>query len=189
MSFATLYDYCQSLPLPISRKLIKAKVCDLTRKEVTHIRTELDTEITRGFYLDGRNEDHKIVEQLGSSVVATARGLNRCWERFILVKEMMHMFGSENEAADDGDKFETLLAELTNPAGSTSPATRSEYLCFWMALAALCPEEKRLEYQQERDDSEIDDFTIASQLRIPEMYVPRLFEPRYRGIVDTLISA
>jgi hypothetical protein len=58
------------------------------------------------------------VEQFGSSVVVVARGLNRCWERFVYVKELMHVFDGVDEATDSGEKFESMLEGLVMPTSA-----------------------------------------------------------------------
>ena len=153
------------------------------------MRTTLDAAICRGFYLSARNTEHQFVRQLGSHVIVVARGLENYWERFVFVKEAMHLFDDPTEATDSGEDFDQQLAELMGVSSPErrSPQMTSEIKCFWMALCALCPEETRSEFERERGQGEIDDFTIGLQLRIPERYVQYLFHISYNEIRDFLI--
>jgi len=140
-------------------------------------------------YLSARNTESQFVKQAGGRVIVTARALDKCWRRFVYVKEIMHTFDDPDEATDSGEEFEALLEDLSGPVGSTvSPQLESEVKCFWMALGVLCPEAQRLDYADRKTRNEIDDFTIATQLDIPLAYVPRLFEPRYLMNIRSLIS-
>jgi hypothetical protein len=154
---------------------------------VRHVKTTLDPAICRGFYLAARNQSSRLVAQTGSRVIVTARGLNRCWERFVYIKELMHLFEDPLSATDNGDAFDELLGEFTGAASTTrSPQLESEIKCFWRALAALCPEELRKTFSQERSKNQIDDYSIALQLRIPEQYVPHLFIKDFEGVVQAV---
>jgi len=189
MSYKTVYDYVQNLDVPINRNVIAAKVCEVTKQSVKQIRSGLDPEACRGLFISVKNADHPIVKQLGeNNIIVTSRGLNRCWERFVFTKELMHLFDDSNELCDTGEKFELLLDQLSISDQEMSPAALAEIKAFWKALAALCPEKKRLEYAEQRKNNEIDDFTIATQLRIPEQYVRRLFEKRYERIISSLVG-
>lgn len=150
----------------------------------------MDISVCRGMYLSAQNTNNRFVQQHGNHVIVLARELkeNYCWSRFIFIKELMHLFDDPKEATDSGDAFDKLLSELSGPGTESSYQFQSELKCFWMALAAFCPEENRREFEKQRADGHIDNYGIALQLRIPEQYVPRLFENRYRVIIDQLIS-
>ena len=138
-------------------------------------------------YLSATNSNSKFVQQCGSCVIVTARDLNYCWERFVYLKELMHAFDNPTEATDSGDDFDSLLDELSGPSSTLStPQAESEAKCFWMALGVMCPEAQRLEYVRKKRANETDDYAIALELRLPEAYVPRLFEQRYLRNIQTL---
>ncbi|HEY8577593.1 MAG TPA: hypothetical protein VIL88_14800 [Devosia sp.] len=189
MKYRDLYEYCQEQPLYIGRNVIRDKALELTGVPKIPITiVDMDPQHCRGFYLSAKNQDHVMVRQFGGHIVAIARGLNKCWTRFVVVKEFMHLFGDELSAADTGAEFEALLQGINGPDELT-PQIQSEFDCFWMALGALCPEAKRLEYAAKRALNEIDDYTIALELKIPQLYVPRLFESRYRKILDRILAS
>lgn len=179
MGYPNLYERCQGFGPRVSRRVVYPEVLALTgANRIRHFKTAMDTTICRGMYLSAKNTEAKFVQQAGACVVVTARELNYCWERFVYIKELMHAFDDPREATDSGDAFDTLVQELSGPSASSdiSPQTNSEFKCFWMALGILCPEQQRLEYKERLDAKQIDEYAIALELRIPEAYVPRLFE-------------
>ncbi|MBF0562889.1 MAG: hypothetical protein HQL37_12925 [Alphaproteobacteria bacterium] len=180
MTFSQLYDHCQTLLPKIKRNDLKDKVIELScRGKIRTMKTTLDVASCRGFYLSAGNCDHQFVKQHGSTVIVLARGLNPCWERFVFTKELMHHFDDPAEASDSGDKFERMLEDLVPGGRERSPQADSEVACFWMALAVLCPESYRKKFDAERRAGRLDDYAIALQLRIPQVYVHRLFEDQY----------
>ena len=103
-------------------------------------------------------EIHPFVKQNGY-VVVTARGLPPVWDRFIFLKELMHIFDDADEATDSGDAFENLLAEFTQHTHTPwSPQMEAEIDSFWMAANAMCPEQSRLELKVrfEADPTQLD---------------------------------
>lgn len=181
MSYAILYAECQKERVHVRRNVVRDKVLKLNGlNRIPLVRTSLDTSVCRGFYASATNKNHRIVEQFGSSVVVVARGLNRCWERFVYVKELMHVFDGIDEATDSGEKFESMLEELVMPTfAKWSPQMMSEMKCFWRAMGALCPENIRLEMAEKRTKGQIDDYGIALAFRIPQQYVRHMFEVDY----------
>jgi hypothetical protein len=189
MSYPDLYGFCQSLTPHVPRKVIYEKVLALTgANRIRHFRTGLDTTVCRGFYLSARNTDSPFVAQAGGRVVVTARGLNRCWERFVYIKELMHLFDDADSATDTGDAFDELLGEFTGPGTTVSSRQMgAEVSCFWRALAALCPEDTRKSFKSALQNSQIDYYSVALRLRLPEQYVTRLFDPNYEKIIAPLL--
>jgi hypothetical protein len=169
--------------LHIPRNDLKAKVVDLTGRQVKIIKTALDVTKCRGFYLSPQNAEHAFVKMLGTDVIVLAQGMNRCWDRFVIAKELMHMFDQPLEATDNGEKLDQLLSELGASQNPPSPQAMSETKAFWMAMGALCPEAHRKFAETERQQNKVSDYDIALRFRIPEQYVPLLFHPRYLEIV------
>lgn len=189
--FKSLYEYCQTLEPKVSRTKILKHTLEVTSKSVKDIKTTMDTSISRGFFYSSANTNQRIVQQLGCNVIVLARGQKYCWDRFIYTKELMHLFDDSNESTNSAEKFEKLLVELeaAPPTGGTmSDQSLSEFNGFWMALACLCPENNRLEFENQRNKKHIDDYGIALLLKIPELYVPLLFIPQYRNFIDTLLK-
>jgi hypothetical protein len=197
MTYRALYEHSQAFEPPISRNVARDKVKELLKlPRIASVRTKLDTRYCRGFYIAPQNQRHKIVQQLGSHVIVLPRdtppdypGLNYCWERFVYTKELMHIFDTVDEATDTGEAFDTVLSELMMPSSPKwSPQMLSEMDCFWMALGVLCPEKVREKFGAERAANQLDDYSIALQLRIPEQYVPNLFQPWYGDRIKALLD-
>lgn len=188
-SFRTLYEYCQTLEPKIKRKQILDKVLEITGVEtVKPVVTTLDTTKVRGFFISVNNKEHPLVRQLGCNVIVIARGLNKCWDRFVFVKELMHLFDSEEEMTASDLLFEQLLTEFEiSQPGEFSRQTVSDVRAFWMALACFCPENNRLEFIEQLNKGHIDHYGIALRLRIPQLYVPHLLRPNFNGIVTSLL--
>lgn len=189
MSYSELYEYCQTLSPRIPRNIIRNKVLSLTGVErIAHVRTTMDTVKTRGFYLSASNRDNRLVQQCGTHVIVTARGLDEIdvnEERFIYLKELMHLFDGSDVATDSGEKFEIQLTEFA-PTKDKSPQSVAEIVCLYRALAVVCPEKNRAEYQAKREDGRIDDYAIGLEIGLPMSRVPHLFLPDYAGMVAWL---
>lgn len=188
MAYADLYAYCQTLDPKIKRNALRDKVLEITgTPRLSVMKTDLDISACRGFYLSARNLENRIVQQHGCCVIVLARdGLNHCWERFVFVKELMHLFDDPKEATDSGEVFDEVLKDILPNTPSHTPQARSEYMCFWMALGALCPESLRREFAEERAAGRMDDYAIALRLRIPQNYVGMLFQPRYQTLLGPI---
>jgi hypothetical protein len=184
-----LYDFCQALKVPphIKRKVIEKKIQELTGQKAVVRVVDLDHEVCRGIFISATNKDVPLVQQAGgTSIIALARGLNRCWDRFVHVKELMHLFDSEDEQTPTEASFSSLLTEfvVTLPDNEESKAMGSEIRALYMALACLCPEQKRLEFVEQYKTGQLDHYNIAVQLRIPEQFIPHLLLPRFPEIIS-----
>lgn len=188
--YGELYAYCQGLTPPICRNLIKDKVLEIAGAASLSIRaTGLDVNLIYGYYFSARNTDHPAVRQEKGPVVVVARSLNRCWKRFVIVKELMHMFDDPLEHMSAAVDLETVLTHFLSPANrSLSPQMLSEVRCFWMALACFCPEAFRQELQAKRAAGLMSDHEISQKLRIPEKYIPNLFDDRFKDVVAGLLA-
>jgi hypothetical protein len=118
-----------------------------------------------------------------------ARGMNDCWDRFILAKELMHLFDAPDVATRDPEQFRVLLGEFEalDPSKERTAQFVSELNGFWMALACLCPEKYRLEFIEQFNKGHIDHYGIALKLKIPEQHVRQLFRPNYTDIIASLL--
>lgn len=181
MSYKELYEFAQTLTPKINRNIIRDEALRIAGlPTIAHVKSGMETRVCRGLYLSLGATNNRIVEQCGSHVIVTARTLNECWTRFVYLKELMHVFTPVHEASDTGEKFDALLSDLSSPVlSSPSDQMLSEVDAFWMALAVLCPSNRRSELKESINKNEIDNYGIALELKIPEHYVPRLFEDRF----------
>jgi len=186
-TFAELYTYCQTLTPKISRRLITDRVFELTKQKVRAVKSSLDINNVRGFFVSAKNEKSRWVQQFGSNVIVLARDLNYCWERFVYTKELMHLFDEEDELTRTHDHFERLLTSfgpiVVNDPGEITKQSRAEDKAFFRTLSVLCPEKYRLDYQDQFTKKRLDHYAIALQLRIPELYVPFLISHSYPEIL------
>jgi hypothetical protein len=193
MPYRDLYAYAQELEPVVSRNAIRDKIIELTG--ATGFRCfcdhALDPEELCGYYVSPGNPDHPFARQAGGKhVIAFAKGLNKCWERFVVVKEMMHLFDGPLEKTNTEDDLDSIFAGMLDPDfdGRISPQCMSEFKCFWMALGVLCPERIRAELQQKRDAGTMTELEIATYLKIPEAYVGRLFHPGFKALMARFIA-
>lgn len=198
MSYGELYDYCQKQNPHISRDLIRDKVLQLTGvNRISVVKSAMEIEVCRGYFLSARNTDHQFVRQHGTHVIVLARGMNRCWDRFVYIKwdrfvyikELMHLFDQDAEKTGTAEEFDRQLTELFGgplTPDNASPQIISENKAFWMALGALCPESARQECKGLIDKELIDEYGIALKLRIPQQYVNRLFQENFLDIMKIL---
>jgi hypothetical protein len=103
---------------------------------------------------------------------------------------MMHLFDCLDEQTPTAESFTSLLTEfvVTLPDSQESKAMSSEVRALYMALACLCPEQRRLEYAQQYASGQVDLYNIAVQLRIPQQYVPHLLLPQFPEIISSFWS-
>ncbi|WP_257385005.1 hypothetical protein [Tahibacter caeni] len=190
MSYKKLYEFCQQQNIPVSRSVLIRKVKELTGKSALVVKSDLNPDLVRGFFLSANNKSIRIVQQAqGRAVIVLARQLNYCWERFVWSKELMHLFDDNaiNNVSNAAD-FENLLEEFASPQLERSDMMDAEVRSFWMALGALCPEAKRQEFEALRRAGQITDLEIATRLRIPEHYVRTLFEQRFKENIRKLLD-
>ncbi|MBC6436824.1 MAG: hypothetical protein GDA52_01505 [Rhodobacteraceae bacterium] len=157
MSFRALFDHVQGISLHVKRNDIRDKIVELTGVDkIAFVRSGLDTSICRGYWITPQNRDHPSV--------------------------MMHLFDTEEQKVRGAEAMNKLLAEFlssSSPKVPFSPQFASEIDSFWQALAVLCPQTFRERFRKELDQGKTDHYGIALKLRIPEAYVPRLFEDRF----------
>jgi hypothetical protein len=187
--FSELYDYCQTLTPKVSRNSIKGKVKEMFEEIPRCIKTSMDIEVSRGFFISSKNEQSDFVRQVGhKDVIILARGLNRCWERFVYVKELMHVFDNPDEYVDSSEKLGKLLNSFEIPPTviNDNAPFESEAIAFWRALSCLCPEKNRQEFLVALQKGHIDNYGIALKLRIPQQHVPYLLNERYLEIIEQI---
>jgi hypothetical protein len=192
MTYKDLFQHCEDLTPYIKRNVIRDKVQQLTGIKIKIVKTTMDTRFCRGMYFSSRNKSARIVQQIGANVVVLPReGNNECWERFVEVKEYMHVFDSVDEATDTGEEFDALLKEFTSAENvQRSEQMNGEIKAFWRAMAVLCPDKQRTAIIAERKarGAEFTDLAVALRLKIPEAYVPSLFEPWYEDNLAQILA-
>jgi len=187
--FKELYEHCQKIQIPVSRKDIQPKALSITgATRIAAVKSTLDTDIIRGYFLSASNTEARLVQQFGCNVIVLARSLNYCWERFVFTKELMHLFDLDDEKTSNTLELETLLSNFEIPDTNGSKQFKSDIKGLWMALACLCPESERLKFKDGIEKGHIDYYGIALQIKIPEKYVKYYFTDAYERIIKTLLA-
>lgn len=194
MSYAALYEYCQDLPVPVSRSKIIPKVVELARRPrrpLVLLRT-MDPATIAGFIVfpdEDADPAHPFVRWgRGEPVICVARSLNYCWQRFVVIKELMHYFDPPLEKVNTPEDFGALLTEFAAPQPDRSLAMNSEVSALWMALGIMCPEIRRQSLERRRAKGELTDLDIAQELKMPAAYVPLLFTAQYKHNIGRLCA-
>lgn len=194
MSYAQLYDSIQDHSLHIGRNTIKESVLSITGvNSIKILRTRKFTpDICRGLYLSPRSTQHFLPSTMGQNVIFVAAGQTKCWDRLIVVKELMHLLDGDAEAVDTGETFDKLLSDLF--IGSTSGSqSNSEYIAFWRALGVLAPEKIRLQEKEnwkkeKAKNNQSADYDVALKFKIPAAYIPFLFSEEYDTEISKILS-
>lgn len=188
MSYIDLYRVFAEKELYIRQNDVRESVLSLSGiSQVRYLMSQLDISVCRGMYLSPRNMDHQFSKQFGGHIIVIARGLNKCWQRFVFVKELMHMLDGVSEHTDKGDIFERMLFELPAPAQNQNcEQAKSEITAIYKALGVLCPEVFREKFKFQRKSGQITDHYIALQLKIPEIYIPILFSSSHEDFLYSL---
>lgn len=192
-SYKELYDHCQSLDHPVSRRKIRDKLFELTDRRIAiTISSSLKAKDVRGMFLSIESEN-AWVRQHGCDVVVISRDIayrppvgNYCWDRFITVKEMMHLFDTDEECSDTGDKFDEIISSFFMTWDSSSPIVNSENKGFLRALGVLCSEKNRLNLAQDVRAGNMTHYDVALKLKIPEQYVPNFLSDKYLNAIEQL---
>ncbi len=189
--FKRVYDYCQTLAPEIPFEEVLKKVLDVACVDELELHyTALNTETLRGFFLGAEDVDHPYLHFRGKNLIVLATGMRTCWERFVIVKEAMHLFDDDHEKVNNRMKFERFLNDWGSPSYALSKSSEhsSDLNAVYMALACLCPESARLEFGRKFQIGQIDAYGIASKFRVPEQYVSTLLRDDYQDLIAPFLA-
>jgi len=110
--------------------------------------------------------------------------------RFMLTKELMHVFDPEEALVDSREKFVDFLHELQNKPllQHATPAFKVDVDTRWMAALVLCPKKQRDAFKAEYDAGLIDDFDVANRLWVPEDIVPSVMDDYYDLVHASMVD-
>lgn len=190
MSFRELYEFSQTLAAPVSRRQLRPKICDLARCPPPRVYLDggMDPKVLRGLFLVPGACGSKFARFDPSCArIVIARNQSADWQRFIEVKELMHLFDQPLETVSSESEFTQLIDEFSAPSSDgVSEAFKSENLGYWMALAVLCPETHRQDLEREIVNGlNIDE--VGTSLRLPPEVAGNLFRPNFKSIVQALL--
>lgn len=195
MSYKQVYERCKNLSISIKRTTIKDIVSDVSGQHIVWCTAGMNEENLRGLYLspqNAKNTNFRNINKEGGPVIVTARGLNRCWTRLVYVKELMHVFDTDDQLTKTGENFEDITSTFggdvyTNP-NNRSPVVNAEFLALPMALGLLCPKIHLDEFRNMRIAGTIADNKIATAFRIPEQYVPAIMNPSFDDTISAILA-
>ncbi|MBE8221082.1 MAG: hypothetical protein HAW65_07245 [Alphaproteobacteria bacterium] len=195
MSYQQVYERCKKLPISIKRTIIKDIVSDISGLHIKWCRAGMNEKNLRGLYLnpeDVKSTKFRNSNKEGGPVIVTERSLNRCWERLVYVKELMHVFDTDDQLTKTGENFEDITSTFggdvyTDPE-DRSPVVNAEFIALPMALGLLCPKIHLDEFRKERIAGTIPDNDIATAFRIPEQYVPAIMNPSFDATILSILK-
>lgn len=191
MSYSDLYQFRQTLGNYVKHPVIlKAAQRCSGKRAFMGCDPKLKIADARSYYIALDDPKHEKYSFAGEQNMIFFSGENnKCWKRFVVVKEAMHLFDDSFGSTSSDEEFEALLNEwsVQAPEGR-SPAMKSEIRAFWMALGLCCPESDRVEYQKRLKRGEMTELEIAQELKMPEQYIPSLLGVSYKKIIDHLIT-
>ncbi|WP_176498011.1 hypothetical protein [Sphingomonas sp. HMP6] len=118
-------------------------------------------------------------------------GLNFCWERFVLCKEMYHCIIDNSignrvtNLADLMKLAEYLVDDTVSTLEPFSPHG-TEQDAEILALETLFPLELRQTHQPDYDAGKITDHQLALRYRIPEQYARLAMYPNYNSVIKRI---
>lgn len=191
MSFKVLYAQRQGMPFHVKRTTILKLAQEISGKEAMLLCTgALTIDVLRGLYISVDDTSHlhpKFAN--GKNLIIFARENNRCWRRMVTMKESMHLFDSALESTSTGDRFTSLIDEIVvRSPEKPSQEMRSEILAMWKAVSLFVPEAERAEIAQQRANGKISDLEIAEKIKMPLQWVPSLFGPHFKDVLQILLQ-
>jgi len=192
VSFKTLYAQRQSMPFHVKRTQILKLAQEISGKEAMLLCTgKLTIDVLRGLYISVDDTSQLNLDfAKGKNLIIFARQNNRCWRRMVIMKESMHLFDSAPESTSTADRFGSLIDDLIvrSPEKPTLEM-RSEIFAMWKAVSLFVPEADRAEIAQDRANGKLHDKNdIADKIKMPLQWVPALFGPNYKDILQILLQ-
>jgi hypothetical protein len=192
MTFGRLYKFANELrsyPI-ILEGVIDREASRLTSQdELYYVPVELDPEVSLG-HIKQYRVPNGVYDGNPTWVteIRYFRELNKCWQRYVCCKELMHVFDSQAERTDTAEKFQQLVDEIETPlpAGEASPMYDTETRTLWMAIAILCPASVRERFKPDWDAKKLSDYEIALELRVPEILIKTIMGPLYDRMIPFL---
>ena len=122
-----------------------------------------------------------------------AAGLSKEWERFVALKELMHLYFGPNGGGiyrtDNAVVLENHINEMfEQSADISSHQVEAEKLARWMAIALLTPATARKAYQEALKAEETDMEKIAAELHIPVNIAQSLISRQYDMEISNIMT-
>jgi hypothetical protein len=194
MPFRDLYDAVQLIPGRVSTKTLQ--VLAIEHSEIIGVKEQWSSVVdmlnVRGFYIEGPIVKGPVLLSDRESLIVLSRSMckikpqGKHWRRFVLAKELMHVFDTEAEKAKSPDELDLQIERLSNPAAPTSPQYIAELKAQWRALAVLCQETRRLEYKEQLANDQVSFEVVAAALQIPPTAVRNMMSDAFQKVLPAL---
>ncbi len=124
------------------------------------------------------------------SNILFSKGMTRCWQRFVCVKEMIHIFDPLKASTNTYEEIERLTSHLANPPPTidTSIEYAADMSAQYKAMLVLAPLKLVNSLKAEYAASGNDNLLMAQKLLIPENYVEFIFSSDYPRIYNVLYN-
>lgn len=195
MPFKTLYNKRQGEPgwLPLSWYVEDATMLQWVGQDLQIKRTKaLPKEHLRGMIIEHKPGfmPHMLTCRY---TIFIAAGLSREWERFVALKELMHLYfgpnGGGEYRTDNAVVLENHINEMfEQSADISSHQVEAEKLARWMAISVLTPGTTRKEYQKSLLAEELSVKDIADELHIPVNIAKALLSRQYDMEISNLMT-
>lgn len=124
----------------------------------------------------------------GTYAICLISGLNNCWTRMVIAKELFHVIFDNPEYVTTDIESHVEISTSDAPSFSElfSPtAAQLEFLTEYAAMEFLFPYEQRAQLIQA--GTQIDYDAIAHQYRVPRDYVERYLSKEYMELCGVLV--
>ncbi len=121
-----------------------------------------------------------IVKEGGAIDIAIAKGLNFCWKRFVIAKEIFHgiLDSDEYHNMDVFSHLESVLATFPDAEKKATPSVAAEFLAEVATMEFFFPYERRL--SELKVAPELRNYPgMAQRYRIPLVKVERYLSDEY----------
>ena len=120
-------------------------------------------------------------------VICLVEGLNPCWKRFVICKEIFHVLFDNPEFVnmDLSAHIEDCVSDTPDVSETPKPA-QSEYMAEYAAMEFLFPYSEREALIN--SGAEIDYDAVAQHYRIPRLYVERYLTEHMMKLASIIIK-
>lgn len=111
-------------------------------------------------------------------------------QRFVVAKELMHVFDSPTEKANNIDRFKNLVSQIASKPMLTDMEAYyvSDRNAYWKALICLIPPWLREKYLADWNALNGSLSNAAAELRLPEPYVAAAMGGYYDTALNHLLN-
>lgn len=123
--------------------------------------------------------------------IVVSDGLPIYEERFVVIKELMHCYFSEDPSVltDSEILLDAHLRQFFgNSASSPSSHVKAEAKALWMAFGVLCPERVRIDLKQKCKEGTLTIESVSDRLGIATGRVKTLFSEQFEDEIRDILN-